>query len=78
MTTMRVIAKAGDYEVIQDANGVVSIHFGSGVYICDHGSAYEAIRECVKDSDIRNQLLQQWSNDMAMCNRAEKQSEGRS
>lgn len=72
MTTMRVIAKAGDVEVIQDANGVVSIQVGKHAqYICDYGSAYEAIREEVKDPVIRNSLLAQWAHDVLVCNRAE-------
>lgn len=64
MTTLRVIAKAGGWEVVQDANGVISIHFGNGAWICDHASAYNAIRDEVKDPDIRKELLRQWAISM--------------
>lgn len=64
MTTLRVIAKFAGWEVIQDANSVISIHRGDGIYLCDHGSAYEAIRAEVKDPEIRAELLRQWSLSM--------------
>lgn len=72
MTKLRTIAKAGGWEVIQDVNGVVSIHFGSGTYICSHASAYDAIRTEVKDPDIRAELLKQWANDRAITAQAEE------
>lgn len=62
MTKLRTIAKAGGWEVVQDANGVISIHFGNAAYICDYGSAYEAIRGEVKDPEIRAELLKQWND----------------
>lgn len=71
MTKIRTIAKAGGWEVVQDANGIVSIHFGNGQYICDHGSAYEAIRAEVKDPTIRRELIRQWSEDRAKTTDAE-------
>lgn len=71
--TMRVIAKAGGYEVICDANGVVSISKDQAHYICSTSSAYEMIRE-VPDKDIRAELLKQWSADASAMTRAEKNS----
>lgn len=72
MTKLRTIAKAGGWEVAQDANGIVSIHFGSGQWICDHSSAYEAIREEVKDPTLRAELLKQWAADIAAATQAEQ------
>lgn len=71
MTKIRTIAKAGGWEVVQDANGIISIHFGAGLYICEHGSAYEAIRAEVKDPVIRTELLKQWAADRAKTTQAE-------
>lgn len=68
---LRTIAKAGGWEVMQDANGVISIHFETGTYISDHGSAYEAIRNEVKDPAVRAELLKQWANDNAVMIQAE-------
>lgn len=64
MTTLKTIAKFGGWEVVLDANSIVSIHYGSGQWICDHASAYEAIKAEVKDPAIRGELLRQWSLSM--------------
>lgn len=74
MTKLRSIAKAGGWEVVQDANGIISIHFGNGIYICDHASAFEAIRSEVKDPVIRKELIRQWSDDRAKVTDAEAQT----
>jgi exosome complex RNA-binding protein Rrp4 len=74
---MRVIAKAGNFEVIQDCNGVVSISYADekGIHIHDATSAYEAIRE-IKDPAIRAELLRQWNEDLKRQLHAEKNSKG--
>lgn len=71
MTKLRTIAKAGGWEVVQDVNGVISIHFGVGAYICNHASAYEAICKEVKDPEIRAELLKQWAADRQTTTQAE-------
>lgn len=74
---MRVIAKAGGYEVIQDCNGVISVAQTDekGIHIHDAESAYEAIRE-VKDPAVRADLLRQWDEDLKRQTHAEKNSKG--
>lgn len=74
MTKLRTIAKAGGWEVVQDANGIISIHFGNGAYICEHASAYEAIKSEVEDPVIRKELIRQWSDDRAKLTDAEAQT----
>lgn len=64
MATMKTLAKFGGWEVIVDANSIVSIHFGAGQWICTHASAYEAIKNEVKDPAIRTELIRQWSLSM--------------
>jgi hypothetical protein len=59
MTPMRTLAKFGGWEVIQDANSVISIHYGNGMWVCDHASAYDAVKEEVKDPETRKALLTQ-------------------
>lgn len=72
MTKLRTIAKAGGWEVIQDLNGVISIHFGNGRWICNHAGAYEAIRDEVKDPETRTALLKQWTEDQEKVKYAEE------
>lgn len=60
MDTLKVIAKFGGWEVVLDSNSIVSIHFGNGQWICDHASAYDAIKNEVDDAVIRIELLRQW------------------
>lgn len=74
MTKLRTIAKAGGWEVVQDVNGIISIHFGNAAYICNHASAYEAIVAEVKDSVIRKELIRQWSDDRSKMTDAEAQT----
>lgn len=57
---MKVIAEYAGWQVVLDANSVVSIHFGKGQWVCDYGSTYEAIVGEVKDPEIRRALLGQW------------------
>lgn len=57
---MKTIAKFGGWEVILDANAVVSIHFGKGQWIFDYSNAYDAIKKEVADPTIRTELLRQW------------------
>lgn len=71
MTKLRTIAKAGGWEVVQDVNGIISIHLENGAYICDHASAYDAIRAEVKDPMVRAELLKQWSSDRETTTQAE-------
>lgn len=66
---MRIIAKAGNFEVTQDANSIVWLNEGNGTYIYDCASAYEGIRDHVKDPEVRAELLRQWSLDVALCNK---------
>lgn len=72
--TMRVVAKAGEYEVIQDMNGLFSIHHGQAIYYCDGKSAYELIRDEVKDMAVRAELLKQWVADKTLLAYAEENS----
>lgn len=64
MTVLKTIAKFGGWEIVMDANSVVSIHFGHGSWICSHASAYEAIKTEVTDPTIRMELLRQWALSM--------------
>lgn len=64
MNVLRMLAKFGGWEVVLDANSIVSIHHGNGVWISDHASAYEAIRAEVKDPAIRTELIRQWTLSM--------------
>lgn len=64
MDSLRVIAEFAGWQVVLDANAVVSIHFGQGAWVCDHDSAYDAIVGEVKDPDIRRALLKQWGSYM--------------
>lgn len=61
---LKVIAKFGGWEVVLDANSVVSIHFGNGAWVYDYASAYDAIKNEVTDPLVRGELLKQWGAHM--------------
>lgn len=61
---LRKIAEFGGWEVVLDVNSVVSIHFEKGAWVCDHASAYDAIKNDVKDPVVRAELLKQWQTYM--------------
>jgi hypothetical protein len=71
--TMRVIAQAGGYSVLQSMNGLVEVRKGSASYYADGKGAYEIIREIPED-DVRAELLKQWNKDMSAQSHAESNS----
>lgn len=65
MTTMNVIAKVGDLEVIRELNGTIVVKLPADQYICDTTNAYEAIKRISGiDDATRAELLRQWSTSM--------------
>lgn len=64
MTTLKTLARFAGWEVVLDANSIISIHYGHGQWICNHASAYDAIKSEVKDPAIRLELLRQWALSM--------------
>lgn len=58
MTTMKVLAQAGDYKLILELNGTIVLEVGRGLYLCDTQSAYETIKLNVPEPERAAMLKQ--------------------